>query len=58
LRKLYPNDWQIDKYLRLLVNADTLDRVKRGDSARDILNSWNSALQEFRRARIEFLLYN
>ena len=58
LRKLYPNDWQVDKYLRLLVNADTLERLKRGDSARDILNSWNSALLEFRKARTEFLLYN
>jgi len=58
LRKLYPNDWQVDKYLRLLVNADTLDRIKRGDNARDILNSWNTGLQEFRKARAEILLYN
>ncbi len=57
LRKLYPNDWQVDKYLRLLVNADTLERVKRGESARDIVSSWNSGLQEFRRARAEVLLY-
>lgn len=58
LRKLYPNDWQVDKYLRLLVNADTLERVKRGESARDIMASWNTGLQEFRRARAEVLLYN
>jgi uncharacterized protein YbbC (DUF1343 family)/CubicO group peptidase (beta-lactamase class C family) len=58
LRKLYPNDWQVDKYLRLLVNADTLERIKRGESARDILSSWNTGLQEFRKARTEFLLYN
>ena len=57
LRKLYPNDWQIDKYLRLLVNADTLERVKRGESAREIVASWNAGLQEFRRARAEILLY-
>src|SRR5689334_1522255 len=58
LRKLYPNDWKIDSYLRLLVNADTLERVKRGESARDIVASWNNGLQEFRRARSEILLYN
>lgn len=58
LRKLYPNDWKIDSYLRLLVNADTLERVKRGESARDIVGSWNESLQEFRRARAEVLLYN
>ena len=58
LRKLYPNDWKVDSYLRLLVNADTLDRLKRGETARDIVNSWNNSLQEFRRARAEVLLYN
>jgi uncharacterized protein YbbC (DUF1343 family)/CubicO group peptidase (beta-lactamase class C family) len=58
LRKLYPNDWKVDNYLRLLVNADTLERVKRGESARDIVASWNAGLQEFRKARAEVLLYN
>ena len=58
LRKLYPNDWKVDSYLRLLVNTDTLERVKRGDSARDIVASWNDGLQEFRKARAEVLLYN
>jgi uncharacterized protein YbbC (DUF1343 family)/CubicO group peptidase (beta-lactamase class C family) len=58
LRKLYPNEWKIDNYLRLLVNADTLERVKRGEPAREILASWNTSLQEFRRARAEILLYN
>jgi uncharacterized protein YbbC (DUF1343 family)/CubicO group peptidase (beta-lactamase class C family) len=57
LRKLYPNEWKVDSYLRLLANADTLERVKRGDSARDIVASWNNALQEFRKARAEILLY-
>lgn len=58
LRKLYPNEWQVDKYLRLLVNADTLERVKRGESAKEIVASWNAGLQEFRRARSEILLYH
>jgi uncharacterized protein YbbC (DUF1343 family) len=58
LRNLYPNDWKIDSYLRLLVNADTLERIKRGENASDIVGSWNAALQEFRRARAEILLYN
>ena len=58
LRTMYPNDWKIDGYLRLLVNADTLERIKRGESSRDIVASWNTALQEFRRARAEILLYN
>jgi uncharacterized protein YbbC (DUF1343 family) len=58
LRKLYPNDWKIDSYSRLLVNADTLQRIKHGEPARQIVNSWNDSLQEFRRARAEVFLYN
>ena len=58
LRTLYPADWKIDSYLRLLVNSNTLERLKRGDSARDIVNSWNAQLEQFRKARAEFLLYN
>jgi uncharacterized protein YbbC (DUF1343 family)/CubicO group peptidase (beta-lactamase class C family) len=58
LRGLYPNDWKLDSYQRLLVNTDTLERIKRGETARQIVNSWNDSLQEFRRARSEVLLYN
>jgi uncharacterized protein YbbC (DUF1343 family)/CubicO group peptidase (beta-lactamase class C family) len=58
LRRLYTNDWKVDNYLRLLVNVDTLERIKRGESARDIVASWNASLQEFRRVRAEILLYN
>lgn len=57
LRRLYPNDWKIDSYLRLLVNADALERIKRGDSAREIVNSWTGQIEEFRKARAEALLY-
>jgi len=57
LRKLYPNEWKIDSYLRLLANADTLARIKRGDPTREIVNSWTASLDQFRRARAEFLLY-
>jgi uncharacterized protein YbbC (DUF1343 family) len=57
LRKLYPNEWKVDSYLRLLVNTDTLERVKRGESAGEIVASWNARLQEFRRVRSEILLY-
>ena len=32
LRKLYASHWKVDSYLRLLVNSDTLERVKRGDA--------------------------
>jgi uncharacterized protein YbbC (DUF1343 family) len=58
LRKLYPSVWKVDDYLRLLVNSATLERVKRGDPPRDIVGSWNSQLEEFRKARAAILLYD
>jgi uncharacterized protein YbbC (DUF1343 family) len=57
LRRLYPNDWKADSYARLLVNADTLERVKRGDEPDSIERSWQTRLAEFRRARARALLY-
>ena len=57
LRRLYPNDWKVDSYLRLLVNADTLERLNRGDAPEDIERSWAVKLEEFRSARAKLLLY-
>jgi uncharacterized protein YbbC (DUF1343 family) len=57
LRKLFPADWKIDNYIRLLVNTDSFERVKRGDSIDEIIGSWQQGLNEFRRAREQFLLY-
>jgi uncharacterized protein YbbC (DUF1343 family)/CubicO group peptidase (beta-lactamase class C family) len=57
LRRLYPADWKVDDYSRLLVNQETLERLKRGDSAEEIAVSWTSALNDFRRARAKALLY-
>ena len=57
LRRLYPNDWKIDSYLRLLVNAATLEQVKRGDLPENIERSWAASLAEFERSRATVLLY-
>jgi uncharacterized protein YbbC (DUF1343 family)/CubicO group peptidase (beta-lactamase class C family) len=57
LRRLYPVEWQVDKYERLLANADALARVKRGDAPEEIVRSWQPALDEFRKARARALLY-
>jgi uncharacterized protein YbbC (DUF1343 family)/CubicO group peptidase (beta-lactamase class C family) len=57
LRRLYPADWKVDDYSRLLVNQETLERIKRGDAPEEIASSWTSALNEFRRARARALLY-
>ena len=57
LVKLYPAEWQVDKYDRLLVNADTLARLKRGEPAEEIARAWQPRLEEFRRARARALIY-
>jgi hypothetical protein len=57
LRRLYPNNWKVDSYARLLVNADTLERVKRADEPEEIERAWQPRLAEFRRARTRALLY-
>jgi uncharacterized protein YbbC (DUF1343 family) len=57
LRQLYPAEWKVDSYLRLLVNADALERVKRGEAPRDIVRSWSSELEEFRKVRMSVMLY-
>ncbi len=58
LHSLYPTDWKVDNYLRLLVNADVLERLKRGESADELIRSWMPSLENFRRQRARVLLYN
>jgi len=58
LRRLFPNDWKVDDYGRLLVNAATLTRVKSGDAPEEIIRSWNDQLQQFKKLRTTVLLYD
>ncbi len=57
LRKLYPAQWKVDDYLRLLANSDTLDRLKRGESTGDIMRSWSAQLEDFKVKRNRVLIY-
>ncbi|HEX8473405.1 MAG TPA: exo-beta-N-acetylmuramidase NamZ domain-containing protein [Pyrinomonadaceae bacterium] len=57
LRRFYPTEWKVDDYLRLLANADTLERVRRADAPEDITRAWATRLDEFRRARARALIY-
>jgi uncharacterized protein YbbC (DUF1343 family)/CubicO group peptidase (beta-lactamase class C family) len=57
LRRLYPQDWKVDDYLKLLANAEALERVKRGEAAEDIVRSWRPGLEKFLQARSRVLLY-
>ncbi|MDT5269138.1 MAG: hypothetical protein QOH49_1324 [Acidobacteriota bacterium] len=57
LRRLYPNDWKVEDYKRLLVNDETLERVRRADEPEAIERAWQPTLADFRRARARALLY-
>src|SRR5690606_35964325 len=57
LRKLYPNNWEADKYARLLVNADYLEMVKRGETAEAIGEKWSKDVANIRERSKPFLLY-
>ncbi|MGB7200790.1 MAG: exo-beta-N-acetylmuramidase NamZ domain-containing protein [Pyrinomonadaceae bacterium] len=57
LRRLYPNDWQVDRYGRLLVNNEILEMVKRGDSPEVIERAAAEKSAEFLKRRASFLLY-
>ncbi len=57
LRKLYPTDWQVEKYGRLLVNAEILGLMKRGESPENIEKAVNLKNEDFARRRALYLLY-
>ena len=58
LRELYPSDWKVDGFVKLLANSDAFQRLKRGDSADSIIRSWSNSLEQFRSARASVLLYD
>src|SRR5262249_6190432 len=57
LHQIFPNQWKVDNYLRLLANGDALERLKRGESPEGIFQSWTTAVEAFRRRRAAALLY-
>lgn len=57
LHSLYPADWKVDSYLRLLVNSDALNRLKQGESADELTRSWRPAIENFQRQRARALIY-
>lgn len=58
LRQLYPSEWKIDGFVRLLANSDVFERLRRGDSVESIIRSWASSLEQFHTARVSALLYD
>jgi uncharacterized protein YbbC (DUF1343 family) len=57
LRKLYPNQWEVAKYGRLLVNGEFLEMVKRGDTPEQLEKAAAAQTAEFEIRRAPYLLY-
>ena len=57
LRQMYPADWKVDGFVRLLANSNAFERVKRGDAPDSIVRSWATPLEQFKQARARVLLY-
>ena len=57
LYRLHPLDWKIDDSYRLLNNQETLDAIKAGASALQILQSTRPGLEAFRLRRANYLIY-
>jgi uncharacterized protein YbbC (DUF1343 family)/CubicO group peptidase (beta-lactamase class C family) len=57
LRKLYPTDWNVEKYLNLLLNKEIFERVKRGDTPEEIELASKAGVDDFLKRRTPFLLY-
>jgi uncharacterized protein YbbC (DUF1343 family) len=57
LRRLYPDDWRMEKYDALLGSRTTLEGLKRAAAWQELVDSWQSELERFRKVRQAYLLY-
>lgn len=57
LHKLYPEKFQIEKMIDLLVNQAAYDAIVRGEDPRRISEDWRDALKDFKAMRRKYLIY-
>jgi uncharacterized protein YbbC (DUF1343 family) len=57
LRKLHRDQWEPERWMRLLGNQEVYDRVMAGDDVTDILNSVNEQVSDFRERSKRYELY-
>jgi uncharacterized protein YbbC (DUF1343 family) len=58
LRQLYPEQWDMSRFDRLLANQELYDAIKQGHSRVELVSLYRSKLEEFLNRRREFLLYS
>jgi uncharacterized protein YbbC (DUF1343 family) len=57
VRGLYPQEWKVDRYGRLLSSEKTLEAIKEGTPTGEILEMIEPELEGFRARREKYLLY-
>jgi uncharacterized protein YbbC (DUF1343 family) len=57
LRKLYPNNFKLERITDLLVNQAVLEAIGAGEDPRRIAADWQERLDGFVRLREKYLLY-
>jgi uncharacterized protein YbbC (DUF1343 family) len=57
LRKLYPQQFQLEKMIALLGSQSTIRRLASGDDPGQIVAGWSGEMDRFRKIREKYLLY-
>lgn len=58
LWRLYPDDFRLEKTIRLLGSQKTLERIRVGDDPEAIVAGWQAELEAFKKMRGQYLLYD
>jgi uncharacterized protein YbbC (DUF1343 family)/CubicO group peptidase (beta-lactamase class C family) len=57
LHRMYPKDYNLDKFNKLLGHPATIQAIRDGKSVKDIRKMWQPDVKEFMKRRKEFLIY-
>jgi uncharacterized protein YbbC (DUF1343 family) len=57
LQKLYPKQFEFEKLLLLVGNADTIQQLQSGAAPEKIVASWAPSLAAFDQVRRKYFLY-
>ncbi|WP_246196120.1 exo-beta-N-acetylmuramidase NamZ domain-containing protein [Aquisphaera giovannonii] len=58
LRQSYPNEWKPEKVLGLLGDRASLESIRQGKGASEIMAMWGPELEAFREVRGRYLIYD
>ena len=57
MERTYPKDFDVEKTVTLLGSTETVQKLKEGASAREIVDSWQRSLAEYEPTRRKYFLY-